>query len=98
MGLGQWVAQDLSTVPGTALVAPGSGLTSWGQSNDGPHVVYADANGHVRQLWYTTRTGHWAAQDLTTAAAMAGIDPGCGVSGWATANDVLHAGDVHATR
>jgi hypothetical protein len=38
-------------------------MTSWVQS-DGPHVCYGDANGGLYQLWYTVKTGQWAAQGL----------------------------------
>jgi len=66
LATGQWAAQDLTTVPNAVPAGTGSAMTSWVQSNDGPHFVYADANGHVRQFWYTIATGQWAAQDLTS--------------------------------
>jgi hypothetical protein len=58
---GQWAAQDLTYVPGMALVGSGSPMTSWVQS-DGPHFIYGDANAHVEQLWYTISPGMWAAE------------------------------------
>lgn len=60
-----WFAQDLFTLTNAVPAGLGSAMTSWVQS-DGPHVVYADATGHVRQLWYTVASGQWAAQDLTS--------------------------------
>jgi hypothetical protein len=78
---GRWAAQDLTTVPDAVPAGPGSAMTSWLQS-DGPHVVYTDANGHLRQLWYTLATGLWAAQDLTTLLAAVPAGPDTDVTSW----------------
>jgi hypothetical protein len=80
---GQWAAQSLMTVPNAAAVGPGSPMTSWVQS-DGPHVVYADANGNVYQLWYTIGTGQWAAQSLMNVpnAVPAECGPGSAITSW----------------
>jgi len=78
---GQWAAQSLMTVPNAVPVGPGSAMTSWVQS-DGPHVVYADANGNVNQLWYTISTGQWAAQSLMTVPNMVPVGRGSAMTSW----------------
>jgi hypothetical protein len=57
-------------VPNVVPAGPGSPMTSWVQSDDGPHVVYADANGNLRQIWYTIQASAnhaqgWDAQPLS---------------------------------
>jgi len=54
---GQWAAQSQMTVPNAVAVGPGMPMTSWVQADDGPHVVYADANGHLNQIWHTIPKG-----------------------------------------
>jgi hypothetical protein len=78
---GQWNAQSLMTVPNVAAAGWGSPMTSWVQA-DGPHVVYADANGNVCQLWYREKTGQWAAQSLMNVPNAVTVGPGSPMTSW----------------
>jgi DNA recombination-dependent growth factor C len=93
---GQWAGQDLTTVPNAVPVGPGSALTSWVQSDDGPHVVYVDAKGNVNQLWYTIRTGQWAAQSLMNVPNTVPAGPGSAVTSWVQSDDGPHVVYVDA--
>jgi hypothetical protein len=84
-----WAAQTLMNVPNAVAVGPGMPMTSWIQS-DGPHVAYADANGNVYQLWYTEKTGQWAAQSLMTVPNVLPVGSGSAMTSWVQANDGPH--------
>jgi catechol 2,3-dioxygenase-like lactoylglutathione lyase family enzyme len=78
---GNWAAQTLMTVPGAATVGAGSPMTSWVQS-DGPHIAYADPSGNVFQLWYTVKSGNWAAQSLMNVPGAARVGTGSPMTSW----------------
>jgi hypothetical protein len=79
---GQWAAQSLMTVAGMVPAGPSSGMTSWVQQSDGPHVVYTDAGGNLRQIWYTISTGQWAAQSLMNVPNAVPARPGSPMTAW----------------
>jgi hypothetical protein len=63
-----WVNQDLTAISNSDSVLPNlsSPLTSFADQS-GEHVVYLDANQHVRQL-YWKNGGNWVNQDLTVTS------------------------------
>jgi hypothetical protein len=65
---GTWVKQDLtaSSNSSSALTSSSSSLTSFADDM-GEHVLYLDANQHVRQLYWSNKwtSGNWVNQDLT---------------------------------
>jgi hypothetical protein len=87
---GQWAAQPLSNLENVVPVGPTSAMTSWVQSDDGPHVVYADANGNLCQIWYTIRTRNWAAQGLMNVPNVVPAGPGSAMTSWVQPDDGPH--------
>jgi hypothetical protein len=78
---GVWATQTLMTVANAISAGPNSPMTSWVQS-DGPHIAYADASGAVRQLFYTTATGAWTAQDLSAVTNAPAAGPNSPMTSW----------------
>jgi 20S proteasome alpha/beta subunit len=87
---GQWAAQDLTTLSGAVPAGSGMAMTSWVQSDDGPHVVYADATGNLYQVWYTISTGQWAAQSLMNVPNTVPVGPGSAMTSWVQSDDGPH--------
>jgi hypothetical protein len=62
---GDWAAESLMSVVNVVPARPGSAMTSWAESDDGPdilffgypHVVYADADGNLHQIWSSAISG-----------------------------------------
>jgi hypothetical protein len=76
-----WHTQSVSGMVGSPLASPGSGLTSWMQS-DGPHFVYIDANGNLNQIWYTISSGAWNSQNLTGMTKSPAASVGSALTSW----------------
>jgi hypothetical protein len=75
---GSWVNQDLTIMisGSTALPRPDSPLSGF-SDQAGEHVVYLDANQHVRQLFWS-RGSNWVIQDLTAISSSSFVLPGSG--------------------
>jgi hypothetical protein len=65
---GIWRDEDLTIVAAGAPATGGTGITAFSLS-DGEHLLYLDANYHVRQMWWNTSTGLWSDEDLTALLA-----------------------------
>jgi hypothetical protein len=59
------ILQNLTAGAGAPTAAVGSGLTNFAFSDNIPHVLWIDPNGHLNQLWY--QVSGFVYQDLTVA-------------------------------
>ncbi|HEY7144998.1 MAG TPA: hypothetical protein VH637_12195 [Streptosporangiaceae bacterium] len=64
LGTESWVTGDLTAQAGAPQAAAGSPLGSWVDPVD-QHVVFASADGHVHELFFTLGQGPWQVNDLT---------------------------------
>jgi hypothetical protein len=75
-------------VGGTETLLGPSPLTSWTMSG-GQHFVYIDVNNNIDQMWYTTASGEWATQNLTTMLGAVPAVLSYGLTNW-TQSDGPH--------
>jgi hypothetical protein len=61
---GNWIHNDLTLLSGNGVApAPGSPLDAYAGPDDGQHINFIGADGHVREL-YITPGGQWVNNDL----------------------------------
>jgi hypothetical protein len=68
---GRWKQSDLTAAAAAPAIGQGSALTSWADPKY-QHVVYASADGHVRELYFRLSGGAWRQTDLS---AVTGAPP-----------------------
>ena len=61
---GRWRQRDLTVAAAAPATGPGSVLDSWADHRY-QHVVYASADGHIRELYFRIAGGAWKQTDLS---------------------------------
>lgn len=61
-----WVTQDLTTISGAPVSAPGSSVTSFKDSlTNEQHVIFQGADSHLYDVYSASNVSVWSYQDLT---------------------------------
>jgi hypothetical protein len=77
-----WGTGSLMNNVGFVPAAPNSAMTSWGQADDGPHFVYADANGGLHQIWKIKTDNTALTQNFMTFTGAVPAGPSSAMTSW----------------